>query len=74
MVRSLCDRLRARCRLAVSETGNPESLREAEISVAAVGLGTTVVSARLQAARELAVRLCPSEISDWEIEWVELDR
>ncbi len=70
MVRSLSDRLRARCLVAVAETGDPEILREAEISVVAVGLGEQVVSARLATARDIAVRAYPSEVADTAIEWL----
>ena len=72
MVRSLSDRLRARCLVAVAETGDPERLREAEVCVVAVGLGEAAVSARLGAARDIAVRAFPSEIAGAEIEWPEV--
>ncbi len=71
VVRSLTDRLRARCLVAVAETGDPERLREAEVSVVSVALGAPTVRARLEAARDIAVRAFPSEIVDWEIEWAE---
>ena len=71
MVRSLADRLRARCLVAVAETGDPESLREAEVSVVAVGIGRAAVSARLQAAEDIAVRAFPSEVADTGVEWLE---
>lgn len=70
MVRSLSDRLRARLLVAVAETGDPEMLREAEVSVVAVGLGEEVVSARLETARNMAVRAYPSEVADTTIEWL----
>ncbi len=71
VVRSLTDRLRARCLVAVAETGDPEALREAELSVVAVGLGTPAVSARLEAARDIAWRAFPAEVAEADIEWVE---
>ncbi len=71
MVRSLADRLRSRCLVAVAETGDPERLREAEVSVVAVGLGEATVSARLAAAGNIAVRAFPSEVTGAEIEWLE---
>lgn len=74
VVRSLADRLRARCLVAVAETGDPEALREAELSVVAVGLGAPAVSARLQAARDIARRSFPAEVRGAEIEWVEVWR
>ncbi len=43
-------------------------LREAEISVVAVGLGEEVVGARLETARSIAVRAYPSEVADTVIE------
>ena len=70
VVRSLSDRLRARCLVAVAETGDPEMLREAELSVVAVGLGEEVVHARLETARNIAVRAYPSEVADAVIEWL----
>ena len=69
VIRSLADRLRARCLVAVAETGDPEGLREAELSVVAVGLGEAAVRARLTAAREIAIRAFPAEITEAEIEW-----
>ncbi len=45
-------------------------LREAEVSVVAVGLGEEVVSARLETARNIAVRAYPSEVADAAIEWL----
>lgn len=70
VVRSLSDRLRARCLVAVAETGDPERLREAEVSVVAVGLGEDVVGTRLETARDIAVRAYPGEVTDAEIEWL----
>ena len=70
MVRSLSDRLRARCLVAVAETGDPEMLREAEISVVAVGLGEEGVDARLETARNIAIRAYPSEVADTAMEWL----
>jgi len=72
VVRSLADRLRARCLVAVAETGDPEALRDGEVSVVAVGLGWRPVEARLRAAAEIAVRAYPSEVvasSLDDIEW-----
>ena len=71
VVRALTDRLRARCLVAVAETGDPERLREAEVSVVAVGLGCAAVGARLTAAENIAVRAFPSEVADTGIEWLE---
>ncbi len=45
-------------------------LREAEISVVAVGLGEDVVRARLETARNIAIRAYPSEVADTAIEWL----
>lgn len=73
MVRSLSDRLRARCLVAVAETGDPEMLREAEISVVAVGLGEEVVGARLETARSIAIRAYPSEVADTAVEWLAVE-
>lgn len=72
VVRSLGDRLRARCSVAVAETGGQESLRDAEVSVVAVGVGRAVVARRLEAARDLAVAAFPAEVADAEIEWAEV--
>lgn len=74
VVRSLSDRLRARCLVAVAETGDPEQLRFAEVSVVAVGLGEEVVGARLETARNIAVRAYPSEVADAAIEWLSVSR
>ena len=73
VVRSLSDRLRARCLVAVAETGDPEMLREAEISVVAVGLGEEVVGARLETARNIAIRAYPSEVADTAVEWLAVE-
>ncbi len=73
VVRSLGDRLRARCQVAVAETGDPQALREAELSVVAIGSGRPVVQARLSAASALAVRAFPAEVSGAEIVWARLD-
>ena len=70
VVRSLSDRLRARCLVTVAETGDPEALREAELSAVAVGLGEEVVRARLETARNIAIRAYPSEVADTTIEWL----
>ena len=56
--------------MRLPETGDPEWLREAEVSVVAVGLGEEVVAGRLEAARNIAVRAYPSEVADAEIEWL----
>ncbi len=72
VVRSLADRLRARCLVAVADTGDPATRREAELSVVAVGLGTPAVHARLDAARAIAIRAFPVEVTEAEIEWCEL--
>lgn len=72
VVRSLTDRLRARFSVAVAETGDLESLREAELSVVSVGLGTAVVARRLEAARAFAFSAFPTEVTDAEIEWAEV--
>ncbi len=71
VVRSLTDRLRARCMVAVADTGDPGMRREAELSVVAVGLGTAAVSARLEAARAIAIRAFPVEVTEADIEWCE---
>lgn len=47
-------------------------LREAEISVVAVGLGEEVVAARLDTARSIAIRAYPSEVADTAIEWLDV--
>ena len=73
VVRSLSDRLRARCLVAVAETGGQESLRDAEVSVVSVGVGRAVVARRLEAARDLAVSAFPSEVTDAVIEWAEVE-
>lgn len=73
VVRSLSDRLRARCLVAVAETGGQESLRDAEVSVVSVGVGRAVVARRLEAARDLAVSSFPSEVTDAVIEWAEVE-
>ncbi len=72
VVRSLSDRLRARCQVAVAETGDAASLREAEVSVVAIGGGRPVVDARLRAAAAIAVRAFPAEVTGAEIEWASL--
>ncbi len=72
VVRSLSDRLRARCQVAVAETGELRTPREAEVSVVAVGAGRPVVDARLKAAAAMAIRSFPAEIVSAEIEWAEL--
>lgn len=74
VVRSLADRLRARCLVAVAETGDPQGLRDAEVSVVAVGLGEAAVSARLVAAEGIAVRAFPSEVESTELEWLHSER
>lgn len=73
VVRSLSDRLRARCLVAVAETGGQESLRDAEVSVVSVGVGRAVVARRLEAARDLAISAFPSEVTDAVIEWAEVE-
>jgi len=72
VVRSLSDRLRARCQVAVAETGGLRTPREAEVSVVAVGAGRPVVDARLKAAAAMAFRSFPAEVVGAEIEWAEL--
>ncbi len=72
VVRSLADRLRARCQVAVAETGDAGTLRETEVSVVAVGSGRPVVDARLRAAAALAIRAFPAEVQSAEIEWASL--
>ncbi|MEM7048058.1 MAG: DUF503 domain-containing protein [Acidobacteriota bacterium] len=70
-VRSLVDRIHARCRVSVAETGFQELHQRSEISVAAVTSDALDLERKLDDVRRLAEDSAEALLLRWEPRWID---
>jgi len=65
IVKGLVDRIHARFRVSVAETGDQELRQRARIGIAVVGHDESDVEHRLDAIREMAEQTAGAVVLDW---------